>query len=144
MNEECGMGKRIKDYIEMMLKITDEITSENNLSEQKKGEILSEILIQIGFFQHERLIHLIVTVLFAFLTVFTVACTCFSNNLYYGMLFCLLSVLCLLLLIPYIHHYYVLENGVQKLYKIYDKIIDTHVVDNNNAKSKKNGKSLII
>ena len=71
------------------------------------------------------MIHLIVTVLFAFLTIFTIACSCFLSNLTYGMLFCLLSVLCLILLVPYIHHYYVLENGVQKLYEIYDKIKDT-------------------
>ena len=119
------MGKRIKDYVAAMIKVANEMSAKNGTSKQNKDEILREMLIQIRFFQHERLIHLIVTVLFAFLTIFTIACSCFLNNLAYGMLFCLLSVLCLILLVPYIHHYYVLENGVQKLYEIYDKIKDT-------------------
>lgn len=116
------MGKKIKDYVAKMMKLAEEITGQNSATKQNKEEILREMLIQIGFFQHERLIHLIVTVLFAFLTIFTAACSCFSNNLYYGILYCLLCVLCLALLVPYIHHYYVLENGVQKLYEIYDSI----------------------
>lgn len=119
------MGKRIKDYVAAMIKVANEMSAKNGTSKQNKDEILREMLVQIGFFQHERLIHLIVTVLFAFLTIFTIACSCLLNNLTYGMLFCLLSVLCLVLLVPYIHHYYVLENGVQKLYEIYDKIRDT-------------------
>ena len=118
------MGKRIKDYIAAMTKVADEISAKNALSKQNKEEIVREMLVQIGFFQHERLIHLIVTVLFAFLTIFTITAACFLNNLYYGIMFCLLSVLCLALLVPYIHHYYVLENGVQKLYEIYDSIRD--------------------
>ena len=116
------MGKRIKDYVAAMIFLADEVT--RGTSNQNKDEILREMLIQIKFFQHERLIHLIVTVLFALLTIFTVACSCFINNPFYGMLFCLLSVLCLALLVPYIHHYYILENGVQKLYEIYDRIRD--------------------
>ena len=116
------MGKKIKDYIATMIKVSGEMTQ--GQIKQNKSEVLSEMLVQIGFFQHERLIHLIVTVLFAFLTVFTAACSCFSDNLYYGILFCLLSLLCLALLVPYIHHYYVLENGVHKLYEIYDSIQD--------------------
>ncbi len=114
------MGKRIKDYIEKMIKVSAEMAG--GKIKQNKSEVLSEMLVQIGFFQHERLIHLIVTVLFAFLTIFTAACSCFSKDLYYGIMFCLLSLLCLALLVPYIHHYYVLENGVQKLYEIYDSI----------------------
>ena len=119
------MGKRIKDYVAAMIQVADEMTSGNGTHKQNKDEILREMLIQIEFFQHERMIHLIVTVLFAFLTIFTISCSCFLNNSTYGILFCLLSVLCLILLVPYIHHYYVLENGVQKLYEIYDKIRDT-------------------
>lgn len=116
------MGKRIKDYISKMIKVSDEMAT--GKLKQNKSEVLSEMLVQIGFFQHERMIHLIVTVLFAFLTIFTADCSCFSNDLYYVILYCLLCILCLALLVPYIHHYYVLENGVQKLYEIYDSIRD--------------------
>ena len=81
-----------------------------------------EILIQIGFFQHERLIHLIVTVLFALMTilVFLLAVTNFS--LWTGVLLLLL----LGLLVPYIKHYWLLENGTQKLYQYYDRLEDLY------------------
>lgn len=118
------MGKKIKDYVAKMIKVSDEMAT--GKLKQNKSEVLSEMLVQISFFQHERLIHLIVTVLFAFLTIFTAACSCFSKDLYYGILYCVLCLLCLALLVPYIHHYYVLENGVQKLYEIYDSIREGH------------------
>ena len=35
-----------------------------------------------------------------------------------------LSLMILILLIPYIRHYYILENGVQKMYKQYDKMME--------------------
>lgn len=74
---------------------------------------------QIQFFQHERLIHLMVTILFALLT-FLVAIVCYTNFSYalLGLMFALL-----VLLIPYIMHYYLLENGVQKMYRQYDEIV---------------------
>lgn len=128
----------MKDYVKAMIQIADDITK--GTSNQNKEEILREMLVQIKFFQHERLIHLIVTVLFAFLTIFTIACSCFLNNPSYGIPFCLLSVLCLALLVPYIHHYYVLENGVQKLYEIYDEIRAGRKVKISKAKKQKRTK----
>ena len=76
------MGKKIKDYVSKMMKLADEMTAQESATKQNKEEILREMLIQIGFFQHERMIHLIVTVLFAFLTIFTTACSCFSSSIY--------------------------------------------------------------
>ena len=69
------------------------------------NRILQDHLRQIAFFQHERLIHLIVTALFAQLIQLTV-----------------LTAALLVLLIPYIFHYYLLENEVQKMYAQYDEI----------------------
>lgn len=134
------MGKRMKDYVAAMMQVTKKMTSKVAVSKQNREEILREMLVQIKFFQHERLIHLIVTVLFAFLTIFTIACSCFLNNPSYGIPFCLLSVLCLALLVPYIHHYYVLENGVQKLYEIYDEIRAGRKVKRSKAKKQKRTK----
>lgn len=134
------MGKRMKDYVAAMMQVAKKMTSKVGVSKQNKEEILREMLVQIKFFQHERLIHLIVTVLFAFLTIFTIACSCFLNNPSYGIPFCLLSVLCLALLVPYIHHYYVLENGVQKLYEIYDEIKAGRKVKISKAKNQKRTK----
>lgn len=73
---------------------------------------------KIRFFQHERLIHLIVTVLFALCTVGVLTAVAITQTL----VLIPLGVLLLVLLIPYIKHYYFLENTVQLLYKDYDNI----------------------
>jgi len=75
-------------------------------------------LVQISFFQHERLIHLIVTALFALIEFALAAVTV---NAFTPAIFAL-CILVLALLIPYVGHYYLLENEVQKLYAQYDLI----------------------
>lgn len=77
-----------------------------------------DLLVQIRFFQHERLVHLIVTVTFAILTVLSLLGCVFSPQ---PSLFALV-ILLLVLLVPYIRHYYILENGVQMLYVYYDNL----------------------
>ena len=62
------MEQRLKNY----LKFYGETAGGSRKIEGDKGEFLSQMLIQIGFFQHERLIHLIVTVLFAILAVISI------------------------------------------------------------------------
>ncbi len=84
--------------------------------------IRSQHLVQISFFQHERLVHLIVTVTFAFLEVIAMCALLFvaqSGGSGVLSLFALVVVL-LVLLIPYIRHYYILENETQKMYRQYD------------------------
>ncbi len=110
------MGKRLKRYLQYME--TFKTTELTGLSEEKLEQFKSGLLVQIGFFQHERLIHLIVTALFAILSIISVVSAFVLNTtgLY------LLTGLFLLLLLPYIQHYYILENGVQKLYDYYDLI----------------------
>lgn len=105
------MKERIVNYLETIDGILDK-----NSSETDYNTLIQEHLIQINFFMHERLIHLIVTVLFALGTFMTIFTYLFLNNI--GLL--LLAVLLIVLLIPYIAHYYLLENGVQKMYKQYD------------------------
>ncbi len=82
------------------------------------SEELLSVRTHIGFFQHERLVHELVMILFAILTVggflFFVAMPEY--------LVLALDVLFLGLLIPYIKHYYGLENGVQKLYSLYSRL----------------------
>ena len=89
-----------------------------SLTTGESDKAKAELLIQIQFFQHERLIHLIVTALFALLTVITLLANLFLTE----PLILILSLLFLVLLIPYIRHYYLLENGVQKLYSYYDSL----------------------
>lgn len=73
---------------------------------------------QIAFFQHERLVHLIVTVLFALCTIASLI-TSFCTS---SIAFIVLSVAFLSLLIPYIAHYYFLENQTQALYDDYNEL----------------------
>lgn len=82
------------------------------------SEELLSVRVHIGFFQHERLVHELVMILFSLLTVggflFFVAMP--------EILVLVLDILFLGLLIPYIRHYYGLENGVQKLYSLYSRL----------------------
>lgn len=107
------MAKKLKNYITY-------IESKNliDLDEAQKEKLRAEMLVQIGFFQHERLIHLIVTIAFAVFTLISIfACAAWPDSLIF-----LLTGIFMILLIAYIRHYYILENGVQKLYKYYDNI----------------------
>ncbi len=82
-------------------------------------KLLVRHLEQIAFFSHERLIHLLVTLMFAGLT-FAVFFFCISEiNL--GLIILLIALM--ILLVPYIMHYYLLENGVQKMYRQYDELV---------------------
>ncbi|MDY4201738.1 MAG: hypothetical protein SOY12_01530 [Schaedlerella sp.] len=96
----------------------DEII-EKNAPDTNWQELLNEHLVQIGFFQHERLVHLLVTLAFALFAIMTIFVTMFSPT---PGLFAL-TILFLVLLIPYIQHYYLLENETQKMYVQYDKIL---------------------
>jgi Flp pilus assembly protein TadB len=80
-----------------------------------------DLLIQIGFFQHERLIHLLVTLSIALLMVIFLALMLLTEIWLLAVVFLILFVL----LIFYFVHYYRLENGVQKLYGLYDEILKT-------------------
>lgn len=97
--------------------IDDLLDSESGSMDYEK--LIKEHLIQIGFFMHERLIHLIVTVVFAILTLMTA----FTYLRYQTIGLLLLTALFIVLLVPYINHYYLLENGVQKMYKQYDEML---------------------
>ncbi|MEI7885578.1 MAG: hypothetical protein WCI30_09550 [Clostridia bacterium] len=75
---------------------------------------------QIEFMQHERLIHLLVTIAVAFFFLGSVSLT-----IIYSQVFLLLLVMILgVLEIFYIIHYYHLENGVQRMYDLYNKICE--------------------
>lgn len=112
------MEKRILTY----RKKIDELLLRNDVDWNR---VLEEHLIQVGFFQHERLIHLIVTVTFAVLEMISIFMTLLSFWMGEGnpALGCL-TLLLLVLLIPYIRHYYILENEVQKMYAQYDRIME--------------------
>ena len=97
------------------------ISEEQDANERERivRDKLKEHLTQIGFFQHERLIHLIVTVTFALLEMLAILLSVIADSLFS----ILLPVVILILLVPYIRHYYILENEVQKMYMQYDRIL---------------------
>lgn len=112
------MEKRILTYRKYM----DELLLREDADWER---VRREHLVQVGFFQHERLIHLIVTVFFALFAVLAVGMAFLQmaqgtegagNWLFVVAAF-------LVLLIPYVRHYYILENEVQKMYRQYDEIV---------------------
>ncbi len=91
-----------------------------NSRETDWDKVIAEHLIQIGFFQHERLIHWLVTMLFALLTFMAVGIYLITGAVY---VLALIGIL-LVLLVPYIMHYYLLENETQKMYAQYDVMLE--------------------
>ena len=108
------MKKSILDYVSEV----DKFLKKKDLENIEK--IIDNHLIKISFYQHERLIHLIVTLLFALLSIISLLYTITVPSI--GMM--LLTFMFILLLVPYIIHYYYLENNVQKLYEQYDQLMD--------------------
>lgn len=105
------MLKKLKDYENELLEMVAQ-------GVPLSAEQLLSVRTHIGFFQHERLVHELVMILFALLTVG-------------GILFLIvvpdvsvvvLDALFFMLLVPYVKHYYGLENGVQRLYDAYEKL----------------------
>ena len=104
------MGKYLKDYITNI----EELLKDKKEIESKK--LKEEMLIKISFFQHERLIHLLVTLFFGIILILFLILLQFEQ----AVLFAIIPVL--ILLCFYVVHYYKLENGVQYLYNLYDKV----------------------
>ena len=82
-----------------------------------KNEIdLEDMLIKIYFFQHERLIHLIITLFYVIMFLLFLILVSISY------IFIIPAFILLIFVIFYIIHYFRLENGVQSLYFLYDEI----------------------
>ncbi|MEI3507932.1 MAG: hypothetical protein V8R01_02170 [Bacilli bacterium] len=103
------MKEYLKKYIEMV---------DKNLESEITKEMIDNHLIKIDFFQHERLVHLIVTLSYALFLLLAV---------FIGLvipLFMIVVVIFLIFLVFYVKHYFFLENGVQYLYKQYDAMLE--------------------
>lgn len=108
------MAKRIKAY----RKLIDELLT-REMAKKEWEKLRTEHLTQVGFFQHERLIHLLVTLAFAVIAMMTFL-VCITNSI---PVLVILLIALLTLLIPYVRHYYLLENEVQAMYEQYDQIV---------------------
>lgn len=102
----------MREYLGEYVKEIDKKIKEKNITEKD----IENHLTKIEFFQHERLIHLLVTLtygIFLFLSVII-----FTQI----WLFVIVIYIALIFLLFYVRHYFFLENNVQYLYKQYDKM----------------------
>ena len=81
--------------------------------------VIQSHLAKTSFFQHERLVHLLVTLAFALMELGSAIAALVTMQ----PLAAVLALLLLVLLVPYIVHYYFLENETQKLYAQYDSMV---------------------
>ena len=109
------MKRRITTYLEYMDNLIDRDDEKTDWN-----EVYRLHLIKTELFQHERLVHLLVLMLVALLMMATVAISVISGYIY----MLLVTAGLLILLVPYIMHYYFLENSVQKMYDQFDKIYE--------------------
>jgi len=115
------MEKKIHEYEKL---IARESARKMEKSERERLIVLHrEVMTD---FQHERLIHLIVTLFFAFLAIeFTIITmwTIIEFGLMIELLPLYIIVLILIILtFFYVKHYYFLENHIQNLYRYTEKI----------------------
>ncbi len=107
------MTKQIREYLSYIRTFMAEEHTDAEYRSQR------ELLLQrIEFYQHERLIHLLVTLAFAIFFLLAMLAALVLKQIP----LLILAGLFLALLIPYIKHYYFLENSVQELYTIYYRI----------------------
>ena len=102
----------MREYLGDYIKGIDEKIKKKNVTEKD----IENHLIKIEFFQHERLIHLLVTLFYG---VFLFLAVIISLKVW---LFLIILYLALIILIFYVRHYFFLENHVQYLYKQYDQM----------------------
>lgn len=95
-------------------KLKSEIKEEDLSFEKEK------MLNHINFYQHERLVHLLITLAFTIYLLFSLV----MSLIYPSIPMFLLFIILLIMVAFYIRYYYILENGVQQLYKLYDKLIE--------------------
>ena len=114
------MKKYVKQVMDAVRKYIDE--EMKNAPEEKTREVLAEFETKISYFQHERLIHLMVTLAFAIFLLFEIFCL-FILPIEFIVAGILLVCIFLGLSIGYVIHYYFLENSVQTMYHMRDEIL---------------------
>ncbi|MBR1527739.1 MAG: hypothetical protein IJ642_00385 [Oscillospiraceae bacterium] len=109
----------MKRYMTIYLQwLTQKLQNPESLTEQEISALRKEVLIQIGFMQHERAVHFQVVILVGL---------AFFLNMGFFLYFkitglALLCIILLILLAAYLGHYYFLENTTQKIYILYNRL----------------------
>ena len=104
----------MKIYMKDYIKYVDDYINKKEFKDI--DNFINDHLIKIGFFQHERLIHLLVTLFYGIVALIFLFITCL------WIYFVIIALILLTFLVFYIKHYFFLENGVQYMYKQYDKL----------------------
>lgn len=102
----------MREYLE---NYTKEIEGKIKIKNITKQDI-SDHLTKIQFFQHERLIHLLVTLFYGIFLFLSVIIS------FKTWLFLIILYIVLIVLLFYVRHYFFLENHIQYLYKLYDQM----------------------
>ena len=105
------------EYLKSYMKILRQSIDGGETAEELE-RIMAEHKDKIAFMQHERLVHFLVTMMFAIILVIFMGVFLVTEN----MLVSLLVIIITVLLGFYIKHYYFLENTVQEMYRLYDEI----------------------
>ncbi len=103
----------MREYLKNYIEETDKFIEKGKITDKD----IQNHLTKIKFFQHERLIHLLVTLFYAVFILLSIFITKQMP------LFALVILILLIFLICYVRHYFFLENGVQYLYQEYDKMM---------------------
>ncbi len=102
----------MREYLSDYVKEIDKKIEEKNITEKD----IENHLIKIEFFQHERLIHLLVTLAYG---IFLFISVLIFTQIW---IFVIVIYIALIFLLFYVRHYFFLENHVQYLYKQYDQM----------------------
>ncbi len=107
------MGKRIQNYVEF-IKAFDI----NGCSKEEAVRMRDEMTEQMDLFIRERLNHLLLIIAIAVLTMMCYICVQVSNST----VFMLLAMILIILLLPLIRLYFIMDSSLQTIYDYYDRI----------------------
>ena len=106
------------EYLTAYMKTAEERLGKcSNMKDWQK--MFDEHKDKIAFMQHERIVHFLVTMMFALILTILICTLLFTQNIAVLVLITMMIVL----IAFYIKHYYFLENTVQKMYKVYDAML---------------------
>lgn len=118
------MDKSLKKYEEFIKSEISKLAHDKTNINQRAKDLLSYHDHCVRNFQHERLIHLIVTIFFAVLLILTSVILFIPNNLGIEIYLMIIDAILFIVELFYIRHYYRLENGTEKLYEYSKKIFE--------------------
>lgn len=109
------MGKRIQKYVEFV-----KAFNINGCSREEAVKMRDEMMEQMNIFLKERLIYLLMIIAIAVLTMMCYICVQVSDST----VFMLLAMILIILLLPLIRLYFVIDGGIQTIYEYYDRIAE--------------------